>query len=214
MLTYDPETNQGKLRRAPTGGWRIVIPRQELKNAHSKAYGVDMNELVMDLPRALDLEEAISRWVDGPGCSRAMLHGKDPGTALFPGTKPETDVAKIVPLSDDALAERLRKPLVTAAVYRIVMAFSSLYLAHLSHRPGVPGVKPFGVHTIRMLVGTHVLLETGAFHDAAIALFDDVATVEQAYAWISELQKSRLTNRIFERSTTRHAPSRPIVTYA
>lgn len=212
-LTYDPATNEGKLRRSSEGRWHIVIPRRELKNANSSAYSGDMTELVMELPDDPALEEALSRWLDGPGSSRTQLHGQDPGTALFPGIKDDTDAVKSGRHGDTPPATMPKKSIASATAYRIVINFSALYLAHLRHRPGIPGVKPFGVHTIRMLVATHILMDTGSYHDAAAALYDDVATVALAYAWISERQKSRLTNRILARSTTQQAPSRPIITY-
>lgn len=191
-LTYDPKANQGKLRRDANGTYLIVIPRKELKNANSRAYAADGSDLVIELdPKDEALYEAIERWLDGPGCSRAILHGEDAGPFLFPGTTgPEN-------------------PIVSAAVYRIVVFFSALYLAHLSFRPGVAGVRPFGIHTIRMLVATHILIDTGSFHDAANALFDDVATVARAYAWLTHRQQSRLTNKVLDRTIDRHPPTRP-----
>jgi hypothetical protein len=60
-----------------------------------------------------------------------------------------------------------------------------------------------------MLVATHILIDTGSFHDAANALFDDVATVGKAYAWLTHRQQSRLTNKVLDRTIDRHPPTRP-----
>lgn len=191
-LTYDPKGNRGKLRLDAHGVYLLVIPRGELKNSNSSAYAADGSDLVIELdPKDEALYEAIERWLDGPGSSRTILHGDDAGPFLFPGTTGP------------------KYPIVSAAVYRIIVFFSALYLADLSFRPGVPGVRPFGIHTIRMLVATHILIHTGSFHDAANALFDDVATVEKAYAWLTHRQQSRLTNKLLDRIIERHPPTRP-----
>lgn len=172
QLTYRPD-NTGMLRWQADGGARLVIPQALFKNAGSSALPRNGQpvEIVIE-PEEKPLLRALRRWVVGDGNSRAILCRDPANDFLFPGE------------GDGALN--------SASVHRICMAFSTLYLVDLPWRPGgIPGVLPFGAHAMRDLACTHVIKQTNAPEEAAIAIFDTVDTILKAYARFTSAEKSR-----------------------
>lgn len=173
--------------------WRLVIPRGELKNAHTSA--VEGKEsLVIELdPEDPVLYQAIENWIgrlqpdgsiDETGSSRMLRYGAKRGDYLFPGM----------------IREHGGSEGTTNDCFR---ALTALYVAD---RPwigkGVKDVMPFGVHAIRDLAVTHILAMGGSYADAAQAIWDTEATVRKRYSHLSNLAKSRQNYRWFRRKTT------------
>jgi integrase len=78
--------------------------------------------------------------------------------------------------------------------------YRSLTMQYLAHNPylnrGIPGVKPHGPHSVRDIVATHIIRETGSYELAAYALADSVQTVKEHYARFMPEHKLHLVDKI------------------
>ena len=184
-LTWRSDNN-GQLRQDKSGLWFITLAQEFLKNAGSSALPPKGEDVVIELdPDDALLHETLNRYLLGESATRGVLLPDATSHAVFPGK---------------AIGGCLTKQ----AFYKSVSHFSARYLVWFPWREGgIKGVLPFGPHSIRHLVATHVIKNSGTIEAAANALLDSVETLRKTYARFLSKDKSRITNRIIRGSVSR-----------
>jgi integrase len=168
-LTYR-EDNTGHLRREGDK-WVIEIPYTEFKNWQSSFFGPkkkreNYRKVLADLDGFYDhLDEYLK--VHRP----ILLQGGS---------------------SDIVIVASSKKPLYSAGGFRENYGYLTMY--YLAHNPfrgcGIPGVLPYGPHSVRDIVATHVIKQTGSYDLAGYSIQDTGRTARKHYA------QSNLSRRV------------------
>lgn len=174
-LTYNKD-DTGHLRREGNQ-WVIEIPYMEFKNWQSPFFGTkrkreNYRKVLADLDGLYDhLDEYFQ--VHRP----VLLQGKS---------------------SDIVIVASAKKPLYSASGFRENYTFLTLY--YLAHNPfrgsGIPGVLPHGPHSVRDIVATHVIKQTGSYDLAGYSIQDTGSTARKHYARFMPKDKVHLADQI------------------
>lgn len=174
-LTYR-EDNTGHLRREGNR-WVIEIPYMEFKNWQSSFFGPkkkreNYRKVLADLDGLYDhLDEYLK--VHRP----FLLQGES---------------------SDIVIVASAKKPLYSASGFRENYGYLTTY--YLAHNPfrgsGIPGVLPHGPHSVRDIVATHVVKQTGSYDLAGYSIQDTGRTARKHYARFMPKDKIHLADEI------------------
>lgn len=187
----DPATSERELERLKRGelrwsdrdaGWEVFIPCAAFKNAHSAYFSRRPFRLV--LPNLGDLY----RWIDAYlSVHRARLldGARDPGTFFVKTVKSNSRTAAY---NQQTFYEAWR---LTIQRYGIFNPFT--------RRGAIPGLLPHGPHSVRDVLATHVLKQTGSYEQASYAIQDTPVTVAAHYGRFLPQDKAALAAQVLNR---------------
>lgn len=175
---------RGELRfDAGRRAWVVFAPAAAFKNAHSRFFSG--GPFVLQLPDLGGLYAELERYLD---IHRVLLLGcaPDPGTLFVKTTTPRTTDASY---SQAGFYD----------AWRAIIARYGIYNPWTG-RGAVRGLLPHGPHSVRDVLATHVLKETGSFEQASYAIQDTPETLQQHYARFLPQEKAAIAARILNRS--------------
>lgn len=167
---------RGELRwNAREGGWEIFIPCSAFKNAKSAYFGKRPYRLI--LPDLGDLYH----WIDvylGRHRSELLRNATDPGTFFVKTVKRNTTDASY---NQATFYEAWR---LTVQRYGIYNPYTG--------RGAIKGLLSHGPHSVRDVIATHILKQTGSYEQASYAIQDTPATVAAHYGRFLPQDKTAL----------------------
>lgn len=159
--------------------WEVFVPHVAFKNAGSAYFS--QRPFRLRLPDLGRLYEMIARYLKR---DRALLLGDadDPG-ALFIKTVKRSSQSAAYDLTTFYEAWRL-----TIQRYGIYNPYTG--------RGAIPGLRPHGPHSVRDVLATHILKQTGSYEQASYAIQDTPATVAAHYGRFLPQDKAALAANI------------------
>jgi integrase len=177
QLTYR-EDNTGHLRRVGDK-WVIVIPWQNFKNKDSSFFGNKKKK--HDYQKELADKDDLYKWIE----EYVRVHRP----FILRGT--ESDIFFVLTPN---------KPMFSAE--RFSSNYHYLTMVYFAHNPylgrGVPGVKPHGLHSVRDMIATYVMQQTGSYELAGYAIGDTAWTVREHYVRFMPKHKTRLIEQVID----------------
>ena len=171
---------RGELRWSDRdGGWEVFIPCAAFKNANSGYFAKRPFRLL--LPDLGDLY----RWMeDYLGRHRGLLlaGATDPGVFFVKTVKAKSRDAAY---SQQTFYEAWR---LTIQRYGIHNPYTG--------RGAIPGLLPHGPHSVRDVLATHILKQTGSYEQASYAIQDTAATVADHYGRFLPQDKAALAAQV------------------
>lgn len=161
------------------GGWEVFIPCAAFKNAHSAYFSKRPFRLL--LPDLGDLY----RWIDDyiERCRPLLLVGApDPGVFFVKTVKATSRNAAY---NQNSFYEAWR---LTIQRYGIHNPWTG--------RGAIPGLLAHGPHSVRDVLATHILKQTGSYEQASYAIQDTPATVAAHYGRFLPQDKAALAAQI------------------
>lgn len=178
------ERARGELRWSDRdNGWEVFVPATAFKNAASSFFGGRPFRLV--LPDIAGLYREIAAYVD---MHRARLLGPatDPGTFFVKTVKTTTDDAAY---DQNTFYE----------AWRWIIQRYGIHNPYTG-RGAIPGLLPHGPHSVRDVLATHVLKQTGSYEQASYAIQDTPETVAQHYGRFLPQDKATIAAQILNRA--------------
>ncbi|WP_255567861.1 hypothetical protein [Brevundimonas sp. PAMC22021] len=183
----DPATSERELERIKAGelrwserdnGWEVFIPCAAFKNANSAYFSRRPFRLV--LPDLGDLY----RWIDDYIANRPLLlaGAADPGVFFVKTVKRTSHDAAY---SQQGFYEAWRLTIQRYGIYN-----------PWTGRGAIPGLLPHGPHSVRDVLATHILKQTGSYEQASYAIQDTPATVAAHYGRFLPQDKAALAAQI------------------
>lgn len=170
----------GELRWSERGeGWEVFIPCAAFKNAHSAYFSKRPFRLL--LPDLGDLY----RWIDDYLSRRRPLllaGAPDPGVLFVKTVKARSRDAAY---SQQTFYEAWRLTIQRHGIYN-----------PWTGRGAIPGLLPHGPHSVRDVLATHILKQTGSYEQASYAIQDTPATVAAHYGRFLPQDKAALAAQI------------------
>ncbi|QKS00640.1 hypothetical protein F9288_14180 [Sphingomonas sp. CL5.1] len=163
-------------------GWEVLIPAAAFKNANSSFFSARPFRLV--LPDVGDLYRYISAWIRD---HRALLlnGAKDPGTFFVKTVKSTSQDAAY---SQSSFYE----------AWRLIIQRYGIYNPYTG-RGAIKGLLPHGPHSVRDVLATHVLKETGSYEQAGYAIQDTAEIVAEHYGRFLPENKVALAAKVINK---------------
>ncbi|MEJ6791065.1 hypothetical protein BrevBR_16095 [Brevundimonas sp. BR2-1] len=184
----EPPTSERDLERLKAGelrwherdgGWEVFIPCAAFKNANSAYFSKRPFRLL--LPDLGDLYRWIDNYIDR--CRPILLAGApDPGVFFIKTVKTSSRDAAY---NQQTFYESWR---LTIQRYGIFNPWTG--------RGAIPGLLPHGPHSVRDVLATHILKQTGSYEQASYAIQDTPATVAAHYGRFLPQDKAALAAQI------------------
>lgn len=165
------------------GGWEIFIPCAAFKNAQSAYFAKRPYRLLLP-----DLGE-LYRWIDEYlDCHRQVLlkRSADPGTFFVKTVKRNTQDASY---NQSTFYEAWR---LTIQRYGIYNPYTG--------RGAIKGLLAHGPHSVRDVLATHILKQTGSYEQASYAIQDTPATVAAHYGRFLPQDKAALAASLLNKA--------------
>lgn len=160
-------------------GWEVLIPAAAFKNGNSSFFANKPFRLL--LPNVGDLYRFIDAW--GRDHRAVLLNGaEDPGTFF---------VKTVKSTSQDAAYNQST----FYEAWRLVIQRYGIYNPY-TMRGAIKGLLPHGPHSVRDVLATHVLKETGSYDQAGYAIQDTAEVVAQHYGRFLPENKVALAAKI------------------
>jgi hypothetical protein len=182
------DMNCGELRWSDRDcGWEAFIPSVAFKNASSSFFGSKPFRLI--LPDLGGLYERIDAYLDR---HRACLLGPvtDPGTFFVKTAKKNS-------------ASAAYDQYTFYEAWRLTIQRHGIYNPYTG-RGAIKGLLPHGPHSVRDVLATHILKQTGSYEQASYAIQDTPEMVAKHYGRFLPHDKSaiaaRILNRVWEAS--------------
>jgi hypothetical protein len=163
-------------------GWEVLIPAAAFKNSHSSFFGSKPFRLT--LPNLGELYPAIGAYLDGHR-QRLLRDAPDPGT-LFVKTVKRTS-------SDAAFDQNT-----FYEAWRLAIQRYGIFNPYTG-RGVIDGLLPHGPHSVRDVLATHILKQTGSFEQASYAIQDTPEMVAKHYGRFLPQDKSALAAKILNK---------------
>lgn len=163
-------------------GWEVLIPAAAFKNGNSSFFASKPYRLV--LPDLGELYRYIDTWTRRHRA--VLLNGaKDPGTFFVKTVKSTSQDAAY---SQSSFYEAWR---LTIQRYGIYNPFTG--------RGAIKGLLPHGPHSVRDVLATHVLKQTGSYEQAGYAIQDTADVVAQHYGRFLPENKVALAAKVINK---------------
>ncbi|MFZ5683154.1 MAG: hypothetical protein ACOY9C_00790 [Pseudomonadota bacterium] len=175
---------RGELRWSERdSGWEVFVPASAFKNASSSFFNGRPFRLV--LPDIGGLYREIDGYV---GIHRARLLGaaSDPGTFFVKTVKSGR--------SDAAYDQNT-----FYEAWRWIIQRYGIYNPYTG-RGAIPGLLPHGPHSVRDVLATHILKQTGSYEQASYAIQDTPETVAQHYGRFLPQDKAAIAAEVLNRA--------------
>lgn len=175
---------RGELRWSERdAGWEVFVPSNAFKNAASSFFNGRPFRLL--LPNIGGLYREIDDYV---GVQRARLLGRapDPGTFFVKTVKASR--------SDAAYDQNT-----FYEAWRWIIQRYGIYNPYTG-RGAIPGLLPHGPHSIRDVLATHILKQTGSYEQASYAIQDTPETVAQHYGRFLPQDKAAIAAEVLNRA--------------
>ena len=174
---------RGELRWSERdAGWEVFIPCAAFKNAHSGYFGKRPFRLV--LPDLGDLNHWIDAYLDNHR-GRLLAVAPDPGTFFVKTVKAKSRQAEY---NQQTFYEAWR---LTIQRYGIFNPYTG--------RGAIPGLLAHGPHSVRDVLATHILKQTGSYEQASYAIQDTAATVADHYGRFLPQDKAALAAQVLNK---------------
>ena len=164
------------------GGWEVFIPCAAFKNANSVYFGKRPFRLV--LPDLGDLNLWIEAYLDKHR-ERLLAGASDPGTFFVKTVKAKSREAEY---NQQTFYEAWR---LTIQRYGIFNPYTG--------RGAIPGLLAHGPHSVRDVLATHILKQTGSYEQASYAIQDTAATVAEHYGRFLPQDKAALAAQVLNK---------------
>ena len=173
---------RGELRWSDRdGGWEVFIPCAAFKNAHSAYFGKRPFRLM--LPDLGNLYRSIDDYICRHRHRARLLAGApDPGVFFVKTVKAKSRDAAY---SQQAFYEAWRLTIQRYGIYN-----------PWTGRGAIPGLLPHGPHSVRDVLATHILKQTGSYEQASYAIQDTAATVAAHYGRFLPQDKAALAAQV------------------
>ncbi len=187
-LRGQPPTSERELERLKRGelrwsdrdgGWEVFIPCAAFKNAHSGYFAKRPFRLL--LPDLGNLYRWIDDYLDRHR-ARLLAGAPDPGVFFIKTVKTKSRDAAY---SQQAFYEAWR---LTIQRYGIHNPYTG--------RGAIAGLLPHGPHSVRDVLATHILKQTGSYEQASYAIQDTAATVADHYGRFLPQDKAALAAQV------------------
>lgn len=187
----EPHTSERELERLKRGelrwsdrdaGWEVFIPCAAFKNAHSAYFAKRPFRLV--LPDLGDLYRWIGLYLDAHR-SRLLNGAPDPGV-FFVKTVKRTS-------RDPAYNQQT-----FYEAWRLTIQRYGVYNPWIG-RGAIAGLLAHSPHSVRDVLATHILKQTGSYEQASYAIQDTAATVAAHYGRFLPQDKAALAARVLNR---------------
>lgn len=174
---------RGELRWSDRdGGWEVFIPCAAFKNANSAYFGKRPFRLL--LPDLGDLYRWIGLYLDVHRAS--LLNGApDPGVFFIKTVK---RTSRDPSYNQQSFYEAWRLTIQRYGIYN-----------PWTRRGAIPGLLPHGPHSVRDVLATHILKQTGSYEQASYAIQDTAATVADHYGRFLPQDKAALAAQVLNR---------------
>jgi len=165
------------------GGWEVFVPASAFKNATSSFFNGRPFRLV--LPDIGGLYGEIDAYVE---THRARLIGPaaDPGTFFIKTVKSARSNAAY---DQNTFYE----------AWRWIIQRYGIYNPYTG-RGAIPGLLPHGPHSVRDVLATHILKQTGSYEQASYAIQDTPETVAQHYGRFLPQDKAAIAAQVLNRA--------------
>lgn len=163
-------------------GWEVFIPAVAFKNARSSFFGSKPFKLILpDLGGLYDLIDAyVERYR-----RRLLGSAADPGTFFVKTVKQKSTTAVY---DQNTFYEAWR---LTIQRYGIYNPYTG--------RGVIEGLLPHGPHSVRDVLATHVLKQTGSYEQASYAIQDTPQMVQEHYGRFLPQDKAAMAAQILNR---------------
>lgn len=164
-------------------GWEVFIPCAAFKNARSAYFSKRPYRLV--LPDLGDLY----RWIEvyiSKHRSVLLAGAADPGVFFVKTVKVRSREAAY---SQQAFYE----------AWRLIIQRYGIYNPWTG-RGAIPGLLPHGPHSVRDVLATHILKQTGSYEQASYAIQDTAATVAAHYGRFLPQDKAALAAQVLNQA--------------
>jgi hypothetical protein len=160
-------------------GWEVFVPASAFKNAGSSFFGGRPFRLV--LPDIASLYREIEAYIETHR-ARLLASARDPGTFF---------VKTVKTISEDAAYDQ-------NTFYEAWRWIIQRYGIHNPYtgRGAIPGLLPHGPHSVRDVLATHVLKQTGSYEQASYAIQDTPETVAQHYGRFLPQDKAAIAAQV------------------
>lgn len=171
---------RGELRWSDRdGGWEVFIPCAAFKNAHSAYFAKRPFRLL--LPDLGDLYRWIDAYLDLHR-ARLLAGAPDPGVFFIKTVKAGSRDAAY---SQQTFYEAWRQTIQRYGIYN-----------PYTGRGAIAGLLPHGPHSVRDVLATHILKQTGSYEQASYAIQDTAATVADHYGRFLPQDKAALAAQV------------------
>lgn len=178
------ERGCGELRwNGREGGWEVFVPAAAFKNSGSSFFGGRPFKLL--LPDIGGLYAEIDSYIE-TGRPRLLAGARDPGTFF---------VKSVKSISEDAAYDQNT----FYEAWRWIIQRYGIFNPYTG-RGAIPGLLPHGPHSVRDVLATHVLKQTGSFEQASYAIQDTPDTVAQHYGRFLPQDKAAIAAQILNRA--------------
>lgn len=184
---------RGELRwNEAENGWEVFIPCAAFKNAHSAYFNRRPFRLL--LPDIGDLYRWIDTYLERDR-SRLLKGASDPGVFFVKTVKRSSRDAAF---TQTAFYEAWRLTIQRYGIYN-----------PWTGRGAIPGLLSHGPHSVRDVLATHVLKQTGSYEQASYAIQDTPATVAEHYGRFLPQDKAAIAARILNQAWVGPADQSP-----
>lgn len=171
---------RGELRwSGRDSGWEVFIPCAAFKNAHSAYFAKRPFRLL--LPDLGDLYHWIEAYLSRHRAS-LLAGAPDPGVFFIKTVKARSRDAAY---SQQTFYE----------AWRVAIQRYGIYNPYTG-RGAIPGLLPHGPHSVRDVLATHILKQTGSYEQASYAIQDTAATVADHYGRFLPQDKAALAAQV------------------
>jgi hypothetical protein len=164
-------------------GWEVFVPARAFKNARSTFFGGRPFRLV--LPELGGLYPEIEAYL-ATHRARLLASAPDPGTFFVKSVKSS---------SDDAAYDQNT----FYEAWRWIIQRYGIFNPYTG-RGAIPGLLPHGPHSVRDVLATHVLKQTGSYEQASYAIQDTPETVAQHYGRFLPQDKAAMAAEVLNRA--------------
>lgn len=164
-------------------GWEVLIPAVAFKNSRSSYFGQKPFRLV--LPDLGHLYGYIGDYIDRHR-ARLLAGAFDPQTFFVKTSK---STSRSASYDQNTFYEAWR---LTIARYGVFNPYTG--------RGAIKGLLPHGPHSLRDVLATHILKQTGSYEQASYAIQDTPQTVAQHYGRFLPQDKAALAAQVLNRA--------------
>jgi hypothetical protein len=163
--------------------WEVFVPAVAFKNGHSSFFNGRPFRLV--LPDIAGLYAEIEAYVE---THRPRLVGRAPDPGVF--------FVKTTKSSSEQLAYDQNT---FYEAWRWIIQRYGIFNPYTG-RGAIPGLLPHGPHSVRDILATHILKQTGSYEQASYAIQDTPETVAQHYGRFLPQDKAAIAAQVLNRA--------------
>lgn len=164
-------------------GWEVFVPASAFKNASSSFFNGRPFRLL--LPDIGGLYRELEAYIDTHR-ARLLGHAADPDTLFVKTVKSGRTGAAY---DQNTFYEAWRWTIQRYGIYN-----------PYTGRGAIPGLLPHGPHSVRDVLATHILKQTGSYEQASYAIQDTPETVAQHYGRFLPQDKAAIAAQVLNRA--------------